>query len=200
MITNPLMIDAGATVGAAARSMRAARAGRLCVVSGDRLVGVATWTDLARVPTSHAGDLDDVALADVMTRNPVVVDPGAPIEEAARSLYWHGLQALPVVEDDRLIGLITSRDVIGVFIRRVGADIRGITMAVTLSNDLSDLRRLSAALATTSSASFPLTLTVRVDGYKAQARIRAATPSLRIAEQLAAAGYTVSELQLDASR
>ena len=71
MITNPIMIDAGATVGAAARSMRAARTGRLCVVTGeDRLVGVATWTDLARVPPSRGGTSEDVALAEVMTRHP----------------------------------------------------------------------------------------------------------------------------------
>ncbi|HLJ58488.1 MAG TPA: CBS domain-containing protein [bacterium] len=199
MITNPLMIDAGATVGAAARSMRTARTGRLCVVAGDRLVGVATWTDLARVPPSRVGDPNDVALADVMTTHPVVIRPGALMEEAARTLYWHGLQALPVVEDQRLIGLITSRDVIGVFIRRVGADIRGISMAVNLSNDRSDLCRLSESLEVLRSALSPFALNVRVDQYEARARIRVASPSLRVAEQLAAAGYTISELSLDTS-
>lgn len=199
MITNPVTIDAGATVGAAAQSMRTARTGRLCVVAGHRLVGVATWTDLARVPPSRVGDSDDVALADVMTKHPVVIRPGALIEEAARTLYWHGLQALPVVEDQRLIGLVTSRDVLGSFIRRVGADIRGITMTVNLSSDLSDLRRLSEALIALRSDLSPFALNVRVDRYVARARIRAASPSLRVAEQLAAAGSTISELYLDIS-
>jgi len=134
-----------------------------------------------------------------MTRNPVVVHPGALIEEAARILYWHGLQALPVVENQKLIGLVTSRDVIGSFIRRVGADIRGITMTVNLSRDLSDLRRVSEALIALRSDLFPFALNVRVDRYAARARIRAASPSLRVAEQLAAAGSTISELYLDIS-
>ena len=124
MITEPLMIDAGATIGAAARAMRAARRGRLCVVVGDRLVGVATWADSTRVLPPLGSISEDLPVADVMTRNPVVIHPAARIEEAARTLYWHGLQALPVVEEDQsLIGLVTSRDIIGVFIRRAGADI-----------------------------------------------------------------------------
>jgi len=199
MITNPLMIDAGATVGTAARSLRAALRGRLCVVAGDRLVGVATWADLMRVLPSSDGTSEDIPVADVMTRNPVVAHPGASIEEAARVLYWHGLDALPVVEDQSLIGLVTSRDIIGVLIRRVGADIRGITMTVNVPRDLSGLHRLAEALGALRSGLSPFALNMRVDQFEARARIRTTSPSLHVAEHLAAAGFAISELSLDAS-
>jgi len=197
MITNPLTIGADATVGAAAQSMRAARTGRLCVVAGDRLVGIATWGDLMRVPRSYAGSPEDAAVETVMTKNPVVIRADAPIEEAARAIYWHDLQALPVVEGQRLVGLVTSRDVIGTLIRRVGTDILGITMTVALPGNLTDLYRLSEALAALGATLSPFTLNVRLDRFEHRARIRAASSSLLLAEQLAAAGFTISGLRLD---
>jgi hypothetical protein len=197
MIANPPTIDGGATVGAAARAMRAAKTGRICILAEGRLVGIATWTDLAWASSFLGGSADDVPIADVMTRDPVVVGPGATIEEAARTLYWHGVQALPVVEGQHLVGLITGRDIIGVFIRRIGADIRGIALTVDLGRDLSGLRKLSDALAALGANPLPFALNARVSRHEARARIRVAQTSLRLAEQLAAAGLTVSELHLD---
>jgi signal-transduction protein with cAMP-binding, CBS, and nucleotidyltransferase domain len=197
MFTHPLTVGADATVDAAAQAMRVARTGRLCVVTGDELVGVATWRDLMRLPPSYGGSPDDIAIANVMTKNPVVVRADAPIEEAARTLYWHDLRALPVVDGLRLVGLVTSRDVIGMLIRRSGADILGITMTVALPGDLADLNRLSQALAALRGHLSPFGLNVRLDQFEHHARIRAASSSLFVAEQLAAAGFAVSELRLD---
>ncbi|HLJ58763.1 MAG TPA: CBS domain-containing protein [bacterium] len=197
MITDPLTIGADATVSAAAESMRAARTGRVCVVAGDHLVGVATWGDLMRVPSSCAGSPADVAIATVMTKNPVVISAEAPIEEAARTIYWHDLRALPVVDGQTLVGLVTSRDVIGSLIRRGGTDILGITMTVALPGDLTDLHRLSKALIALRTTLSPFTLNVRLDRFEHRARIRAASTSLAVAEQLAAAGFTISGLRLD---
>lgn len=197
MLTNPLTIGADATVGAAAESMRAARTGRLCVVAGDQLVGIATWADLMQVPPSYAGNPEDVAIATVMTKNPVVIRAEASIEEAAHTIYWHGFKALPVVEGQRLVGLVTSRDVIGTLIRRVGTDILGITMTVALPGDLTDLHRLSTALVALRAPLSSFSLNVRLDRFEHRARIRAASSSLLLAEQLAAAGFTISGLRLD---
>ncbi|MEJ5377642.1 MAG: CBS domain-containing protein [bacterium] len=49
-------------------------------------------------------------VADVMTRNPRVIDPEAPIRQALRLLREGGFRRLPVVQDKELVGIISERD------------------------------------------------------------------------------------------
>jgi CBS domain-containing protein len=110
--------------------------GGVPVVDGDRLVGIVTEEDLImknvklRFPT-YIQLLDAViyleslkkyeeelrkavgALAkDVMTENPYTISPDAELEEAATLMVEKGISRLPVVENDRLIGIITRRDIL----------------------------------------------------------------------------------------
>lgn len=117
--------------------LRARAYGALPVVEPDgRLVGLITETDLLRrsepvhVPAalSILGELlilenprallDELrhkagAFArDVMSRDLVVVEPDTPVAEAARRLREHRLKRLPVVLDDRLVGIVTQKDLL----------------------------------------------------------------------------------------
>lgn len=49
---------------------------------------------------------------DVMTPDPVTVGPGLPVKEAARLMAEHRVGALPVMEGDRIVGLVTEDDLI----------------------------------------------------------------------------------------
>lgn len=49
---------------------------------------------------------------DVMTRNPYTISPEADLEEAATIMVEKGISRLPVVENDKLVGIITRRDVL----------------------------------------------------------------------------------------
>lgn len=49
---------------------------------------------------------------DIMTADPVTVAPDLPVKEAARRMVGHGIGSLPVVEDGRLVGLVTEGDLI----------------------------------------------------------------------------------------
>jgi CBS domain-containing protein len=51
--------------------------------------------------------------ADMMTADPDTVGPDTTIREAARAIYHSGHNRLPVVEDGRLVGLVTRLDVLG---------------------------------------------------------------------------------------
>ncbi len=51
--------------------------------------------------------------ADMMTSDPVTVDPDTTVQEAARLIHRSGHNRLPVVEDGRLVGLVTRLDVLG---------------------------------------------------------------------------------------
>jgi CBS domain-containing protein len=50
--------------------------------------------------------------SDVMTENPVTIEPDAPVAEAAREIARHKHNRLPVVEHGRLIGVVTRIDVL----------------------------------------------------------------------------------------
>ncbi|MET0835345.1 MAG: CBS domain-containing protein [Thermoleophilaceae bacterium] len=51
--------------------------------------------------------------ADMMTRRPDTVGPDTTVREAARLIHESGHNRLPVVEDDRLVGVVTRVDVLG---------------------------------------------------------------------------------------
>jgi len=74
-------------------------------------------------------------LREVMTRNPEVVPPTATLEEAARKLDQLDVGPLPVCEGDRLIGLVTDRD-ITVRATSAGKDPRSTPIAEAMSKDL----------------------------------------------------------------
>jgi IMP dehydrogenase len=79
------------------------------VAEGDRLVGVVTNRDLGFTP---AADWGTTLVEDVMTSMPLVTAPaGIDRDEATALLRRHKVERLPLVEGDRLVGLITVKDI-----------------------------------------------------------------------------------------
>lgn len=91
----------------------------LLVTEGDRLLGLISNRDLVRVVFQNPGrvlDLDGCTAADIMTPSPlVVIEPEAPLGEAARLMHEHQVSALPVVEDGQVWGIVTTADILRVF-------------------------------------------------------------------------------------
>jgi CBS domain-containing protein len=92
------------------------------VVSGDALVGIVSSKDFMRVSFGEFGNQDGKGLDsildhtykmhDLMTQNPLTVPNTATIRDAARLLAKHSFHSLPVVEGEKLVGLVTSTDLI----------------------------------------------------------------------------------------
>ena len=61
--------------------------------------------------------LEDLTVESCMTRDPLTVSPDQPAHEAADLMSVHKFGALPVVEDGRLVGIITSDDFLRYFVR-----------------------------------------------------------------------------------
>jgi len=93
---------------------------RLPVVNqAGQLVGIVTEGDINRVSDSHVTDVRDYSLyhrvadlpiGEIMTRAVVTVTPDTPILVVARLLLEHRIGGVPVVEDGRVIGMITESD------------------------------------------------------------------------------------------
>lgn len=94
----------------------------LPVTDGGKLIGIVSWTDLMRVSFGDAFGQDEalvdatldhtVKLEDLMNAKPVTIASGAPIREAAEILANAAFHALPVVDGEKLAGIVTSQDLI----------------------------------------------------------------------------------------
>jgi citrate synthase len=96
------------TVTAAAARMREQGVGSVVVVDGDRPVGILTERDLVRMGAAGAAPTDLVAVW--MTADPDSVAPDVDAMTAFASLAEHGYRHIPVVDDGRLVGIVSMRD------------------------------------------------------------------------------------------
>ena len=88
------------------------------VAKGNRLKGFITLADLKQglIPSM----LTDVSLSDLIVRNPIIVTPDDDVESAARLIYKHKISGMPVVKNDKLVGIITETDILRAFINMMG--------------------------------------------------------------------------------
>jgi acetoin utilization protein AcuB len=90
---------------------------RLPVVSDGQLVGIITDRDMRE----HAGYLDRTEVKAVMSKKPITVTPATTVEAAAQLLLKQKIGGLPVVEKGRLVGMITTSDILQAFLDVMGA-------------------------------------------------------------------------------
>jgi acetoin utilization protein AcuB len=94
-----------------------------------RLQGIVTDRDLKQAWASPASTLSvyeltyvlqKLTVESIMTRNLVTATPDMTIERAARLIHDHKIGALPVVKDEKLVGIITSTDLMEVLLMALG--------------------------------------------------------------------------------
>ena len=95
----------------AAALMRGAGVGSLAVFDAERLVGIVTEHDLVGVVADGA-DAGSMPVRSVMSKGLLVAEPGEECQEVAARMVEHGIRHLPVVEDGRLIGVVSARDLL----------------------------------------------------------------------------------------
>jgi acetoin utilization protein AcuB len=116
MTKDPVTITSGLPVDVAIETMRSNRVRRLPVVSEtNRVVGILTLYD-AMIATRKSGDwMSELVepmpvVGDAMTANVITIGPDESVAQAARLMNGHRVGALPVVENMRLIGIVTESD------------------------------------------------------------------------------------------
>jgi acetoin utilization protein AcuB len=100
------------------------------IVDGDRLVGIVSDRDVKQALASAAQSadgrerdrlIDGLTAGAIMTRSVITIGPMFAVEDAARLMATRKISALPVTEGDRLVGIVTETDVLGLFVRAMGA-------------------------------------------------------------------------------
>ncbi|CAN5425572.1 hypothetical protein BH18ACT1_BH18ACT1_13760 [soil metagenome] len=113
MSSPPLTALPSETVAEVAGRMDVSRVGSVIVVDGERALGILTERDMVRFSASGA-DPAVTKVSEWMTEDPDTVAPDAEALEAFASLAEHGYRHIPVVEGDRLVGVVSMRDLMRV--------------------------------------------------------------------------------------
>ncbi len=107
----PLILDHHATIQQAAQAMKNKTATALLVTENERLAGIVT--DRAFCTKVAAMRLDlDLPVERIMTPNPVTIPPNTPASEALLKMARRNIRHLPIVDGDRIIGMVTATDLI----------------------------------------------------------------------------------------
>jgi CBS domain-containing protein len=92
--------------------------GSVAVCDGGTLVGIFTERDVLGLAGDGA-ELDAVRIGDVMTREPLTVEAGVAVLDAARLMGERKIRHLPVVEGEHLLGMVGIRDILGSLVERL---------------------------------------------------------------------------------
>jgi CBS domain-containing protein len=99
---------------AAASRMWAQQTGSLLVMEGDVLVGIITERDVMKC-IARGLDVETTPVSAVMTRGVQTATPYTTVSEAARQMAARWIRHLPVVEDGVVVGMVSQRDLVGIF-------------------------------------------------------------------------------------
>jgi CBS domain-containing protein len=110
MTPNVLTTDPAARVKDAARRMVERRVGAILVREGERLVGIMTERDVLRAVGS--GYDPNAVVSQWMTRNPETIAPSDTTDHAGMLMDHGGFRHLPVLEGERLVGIVSIRDIL----------------------------------------------------------------------------------------
>jgi CBS domain-containing protein len=111
MTADPRSITPGDPIVEAARLMRDEDIGSLPVTDEGRLVGMLTDRDIAVRVIAEGMSPESTTVGEVFSREPVTVQPDEDLDAALHLMAQHQVRRLPVVEDDRLVGILAQADV-----------------------------------------------------------------------------------------
>jgi CBS domain-containing protein len=110
MSNDVIVCDESTSVADVARVMRDRHVGDVLVSGGGKLRGITTDRDIVVRCVAERGDVENIGIGNLLTTDPVMVDPDAPIEDAVKRMVEHSIRRLPVVEDGRLVGVVSLGD------------------------------------------------------------------------------------------
>ncbi len=121
-----------------------------------KLVGIVTEKSLVYASPTPTTTLSVFEVDYILSRtkigqivhDPVItVRPDLPIEEAARVMVDHRIGCLPVVEDDKLIGIISDTDIFRVFVEGLGGGHPSLRITVVVPEKVGSLARITSRVA-----------------------------------------------------
>jgi CBS domain-containing protein len=128
MTSDPVTITSKTKLPDAHKLMVERRIRRLPVVDNGKLVGIVTLGDVREAEPSDATSLSiyelnyllaQLTVERIMTRHPITVTPETPLRVAAQIMLTQKIGGLPVVSQERLVGIITESDIFRVLVQEL---------------------------------------------------------------------------------
>jgi acetoin utilization protein AcuB len=153
MSTPVITIYPDASMQEALNVMRKEHVRRLPVIDKrGQLVGLITSADLDKASPSEATTLSfweirelisRVRVERIMTRDVITIEEDIPIEEAARIMADSKISGLPVMSNNKLVGLITETDLFKIFLEMFGARYPGVRISMEVSRGPGSIARIT---------------------------------------------------------
>lgn len=129
MTTDPLTMAPEESLMEALQTMRLRSIRRIPIMLDGKLVGLLTEGDLKRAEPSTLSDtqehftqvMEGTPISRIMIENLVTTSPDTTLLEAAQVLWTNKYGALPVLEGERLVGILTDNDLLGALVRLLEA-------------------------------------------------------------------------------
>ena len=157
MSTNPVTITADVPITEALRIMRQNQVRRLPVLDGDgELIGIVSEKDLLYASPSPATSLSihemhymlsRLQVTELMTTDPITITPDTLLEEAALIMADNKIGGLPVVQNGKLVGIITETDIFKVFLELLGGREKGFRLTLRIPERMGEMARITTAIA-----------------------------------------------------
>ena len=112
MTRNPVIVSPLVTVEDCAKKMIKEKVGSLIIEENNKIKGIVTEKDIVQKIVAANLNPKKVPVNKIMTANPIVIDPEKDLMEAIRLMNEKQLRRLPVVKENKLIGLLTIRDIL----------------------------------------------------------------------------------------
>jgi CBS domain-containing protein len=121
MSTNVITLNISDTLETAENLFKEYKIRHIPIVEDKEVVGMLSYTDLLRISYADVSDdeesiesfvYDMFTIKQVMAKNPYMIPPYSSIKDVAELLSQKEFHALPVVEDNELVGIVTTTDLI----------------------------------------------------------------------------------------
>jgi acetoin utilization protein AcuB len=156
MTKRPITISEDDSIDRGLELMRSEKVRRLPVVDKHgKLVGIVSEKDLLYASPSPATSLSiyeipyllsKIKMRDLMSKEVITVTEDTPLEEAARIMADHKIGGLPVIRDDKLVGIITETDMFKIFLEMLGAREAGVRLAMLVPNEKGTLAKIAGKI------------------------------------------------------
>jgi len=156
MTADVISIETKTSIMEAQNIMRKKNIKRLPVMKKGKLIGLVTKHMLLEASPSSASSLSvfelhylltKMTVDDMMIKDPITIPPDYPVEATIWLGKKHGVAAFPVVEDGKLVGIITEHDIAGVLSEVLGLENEGARITVKgLGNKLGGLKEIIGVL------------------------------------------------------
>jgi len=151
MSTNVVSVDEKTLIDDARKIMEAHKIRRLPVMKKDKLVGLVTKHMLLEASPSPATSLSihelhyllaKMTVKEIMVKNPFTISPDMPAEEALQVGQEKGYGGFPVVENNRLVGVVTESDIVRIITRVLGVREKGKRIDIRTSKEFGNMQRI----------------------------------------------------------